>query len=197
MNEVKKDINQFISLGNEYIIRGQYEKALDIYITALEHNSDHYLIRNALGEIYFIQKEFIVAADNFWLAALDESKQIDFKLIHNNKIKQFTQLQRKKQEIIHAKKIILNYTRKTGISLFADQYENPLKKNIQQAIINLYRQKIDPCGYKAYTEADPQTLKRVEKNIQMIGYRFLKKKNSEQKKNSLEKILKQYKDILI
>lgn len=188
MEDIEKEVNQFVTLGKEYIIRGQYEKAYSSYNKALEHNPDHYLIRNALGEVYFIKKEFISAADNFWLAALDHSSCLDFQLMTNDKIVDPTQLKIKNQTIYKAKKIALDYAGKTGLALFADQYEDPLKKNTQQALINLYRREIDPCGYQGFVDAEPDKIIRVEKNIQMIGYRFLMKMSAERLDREREQI---------
>lgn len=175
MNQIKREVQQHLSLGKEFIIRSQYDKAYDAYNKALKYNADHYLTRNALAEVYFIQKEFISAADNFWLAAVDQSSRINFNLLNNEKLENFRLVKMREKEILRAQNILLNYSKKTGLSLFANQYENPLKKSAQQAVINLYRQEIDPCGYQGYTDANPEIINRIERNIQMIGYRFLEK----------------------
>lgn len=80
-------VEKLVTMGNDYIIRGQYEEACDFYHQALENNTDHYLIRNALGEAYFIRKEFLSAADNFWLAALNAAEDINIDLIYKTKPK--------------------------------------------------------------------------------------------------------------
>lgn len=179
MKQIKTEVDQLVSLGKEYIIRGQYERAYDSYNQALEYDPEHYLIRNALAEVYFIQKEFLSAADNFWLAAIDQSNRVDLDLINNNNIKDSILFKRKQKAIKESKKLTLDYAQKSGLALFADQYEDPLKKNTQQALINLYRHQIDPCGYSGYVDADLEKIARVEKNVTMIGYRFLRKMNLE------------------
>lgn len=194
MEKIQEEAAQLVSIGKEYIIRGQYNRAHDSYQKALKYDADHYVIRNALGEIYFIQKKFLTAADNFWLAAFDQSDRVNLDLIKNTKIKDPTLLKKKEQSISKARKIILDYTNKSGLALFAHQYEDPLKKNTQQALINQYRHQIDPCGYRGYVEADPKVLARVEKNVQMIGYRFLNKMNRDKlehlaKDSALENLL--------
>lgn len=180
MKPPKEKVDQLVTVGTEYIIRGQYEEACDFYNQALEKNADHYLIRKALGEAFFIRKEFLSAADNFWLAALDAAERINIDLIKNNKITHPRVLEKKQEAITAAQTIVFDYSQKTGLALFAHQYEDPLKKNTQQALINLYRHEIDPCGYRGYIEADPASLVRLEKNVRMVGYRFLKKMNQEQ-----------------
>lgn len=177
--KVNTRVDEVVNIGTEYIIRGLYDQACGHYKEALSSGTDHYLIRNALGEVYFIQKEFLSAADNFWLAALDAAEQINLGLLQKNRITDFRLRQKRNREMNHAKKIVLDYSKKSGLSLFAHQYEDPLKKNTQQALINLYRNHIDPCGYQGCVEADPNSLARIEKNVQMVGYRFLKKMNQE------------------
>lgn len=200
MNRLSSDIKELVSLGKESIFRGQYEKAYDYYNKSLEYNSDHYYIRNALGEIYFVRKDFLSAADNFWLAAVDQASRINIDLINNHDIKDFKIAKKREREVHLAQDIILDYAKKSGLSLFANQYEDPLKKNAQQALINLFRQKIDPCGYQGHIEEDPDVIARIERNVQMIGYRFLKKMNTEKLADSkeniiLEELLTKYKEI--
>lgn len=198
MNQISIEIKELVSLGKEAIFRGQYEKAYEYYNKSLEYDSDHYYVRNALGEIYFVRKDFLSAADNFWLAAVDQASRINIDLINNNDIKDFKIAKKREKEVLLAQDIILDYAKKSGLSLFANQYEDPLKKNAQQALINLFRQKIDPCGYLGYTDASPDVIARIDRNVQMIGYRFLKQMNIEKLSDHkedfiLEELLTKYK----
>lgn len=179
MKPPKVKVDELVTVGNEYIIRGQYEEACNFYHQALEQNADHYLIRKALAEAFFIRKEFLSAADNFWLAALNAAERVNIDLIKNNKITHPRVLEKKQVTVNAAQTIVFDYSLKAGLALFAHQYEDPLKKNTQQAFINLYRHEIDPCGYRGYIEADPSNLVRLEKNVRMVGYRFLKKMNQQ------------------
>ena len=143
MNQISIEVKKLVSLGQDSIFRGQYEKAYEYYNKSLEYDADHYQIRNALGEIYFVRKDFLSAADNFWLAAIDQASRINIDLINNHEIKDFKIAKKREKEVHLAQDIILDYAKKSGLSLFANQYEDPLKKNAQQALINLFRQKID------------------------------------------------------
>lgn len=200
MEEKKSEFSQFVTLGKECIIRGQYDQAYKSYNQALNHEPDHYLVRNALAEVYFIQKEFLSAADNFWLAAVNEASFINLDLIKNDQIQNPIFLRKRQVAILKAREIIQDYAYKAGLSLFAHRYEDPLKKNTQQALINLFRHQIDPCGYRGYVDADPEMIARVERNVSMIGYRFLKETTHNHlddfpEEPALEDLLARFKDL--
>lgn len=78
---VKESFQELVKKGEDLIIRGRYDSANDVYNQALKINTDHYLIRNAIGELKFINKEYLSAADNFYLAAADAADRINLGLL--------------------------------------------------------------------------------------------------------------------
>lgn len=180
----KKEILRLVKIGKELIIGGQYNNAHDFYDKALEYEPENYIARKGLGELMFIDKEYLAAADNFYIAAVDESYQINLDMLLNEKNTDPEQILRKREEIREATLLLEGYSKKAGLALFAYQHDNPLEKNARQAAINIYRNEIDPCGYSGYTDANKDTLVKIEKEVEAVGYRFFKMMNKKTKEDS-------------
>lgn len=171
---IKEDFQDLIKEGNDLILRGRYDSAQNTYNKALQINPDHYLIRNAIGELLFIKKEYVAAADNFYLAALDAANRIDIRLILNDSSSNLEAIMKKNDEVKKATHLLQNYSKKSGLALFAHQYDEPTETNPRQARINRFRIKIDPCGYCGCTELELQSKVRLDREIISIGKRFMK-----------------------
>lgn len=97
-------------MGKDLIIKGQYNQAHEFYDKALEYEPENYLTRQGLGELMFIDKEYLAAADNFYIAAVDEFYQINLDMILNENISETEIILRKNEEIREAKLLLENYS---------------------------------------------------------------------------------------
>lgn len=175
---VKENFQELVKKGEDLITHGRYDKAQDIYNRALEINPTHYLIRNAIGELMFINKEYMAAADNFYLAALDAANRIDLGLLLSNSSSKLELIMKRNEEVKKATHLLHNYSKKSGLAIFAHQYDEPTKTNPRQAKINRFRIKVDPCGYCGCTDLDPKLQVILDKEVRTIGKRFMKMMNT-------------------
>lgn len=175
---VKESFQELIKRGEDLIVHGRYDKAQEVYNKALEINPDHYLVRNAIGELMFINKEYLAAADNFYLAAFDAANRIDIGLLLSDSSSKLKLIMKKNDEVKKATYLLQDYSKKSGMALFAHQYDEPTEKNPRQAKINIFRTRIDPCGYRGNTDIDPKLQVRLEKEIKNVGQRFMKMMNT-------------------
>lgn len=173
-----ESFQDLVKKGDDLILRGRYNSAYEIYNKALEINPNHYLIRNALGELMFIKKEYLAAADNFYLAANDAGSRIDLGLLSSDTTSKLKLIMKKNDEVKKATQLLEDYSKKAGIALFAYQYDEPTEINPRQAKINQFRIKVDPCGYCGSTELEPKLEARLEREVIAIGKRFLKMMNA-------------------
>ncbi len=181
---VKENFQKLVKKGEDLIIHGRYDRAHEVYNKALEINPDHYLIRNALGELMFINKEYLAAADNFYLAAYDAANRIDLGLILNDSSSKLELIMKKNDEVKKATHLLQDYSKKSGLALFAHQYDEPTEINPRQARINRFRIKIDPCGYCGCTDLEPRIEVRLNREVTTIGKRFMKMMNTKVIKES-------------
>lgn len=175
---VTESFQELVNRGEELIQRGRYDSAYDVYNKALEINPDHYLVRNALGELMFIKKEYLAAADNFYLAASDAASRINLGLLLSDSSAKLKLIMKKNEEVKKATNVLRDYSKKAGMALFAHQYDEPTETNPRQATINRFRIKIDPCGYCGSTDIDAKLEVRLEREVRTIGKRFLKMMNT-------------------
>lgn len=178
MTVIQESFQELMKKGEDFIIRGRYDSANKMYNKALKINPNHYLIRNALGELQFINKEYLSAADNFYLAAADAADRINLGLLLSDSSSKLELIMKKNEEVKKATHLLQDYSKKTGLSLFAHQYDEPTEITPRQAKINRFRIEIDPCGYCGPTDLDPKSDIRFTREVQIIGKRFLKIMNS-------------------
>lgn len=181
---VKENFRELLDRGEDLILRGRYESAQKVYDQALEINPDHYLVRNAIGELMFINKEYIAAADNFYLAAFDAASRLNLGLLSSDSSTKLALIMKKNEEVKKATQILQDYSKKSGIALFAHQYDEPTETNPRQAKINRVRIEMDPCGYCGCTDLDPNLEVRLEREITTIGKRFMVMMNGKMKEES-------------
>lgn len=169
----KQNIKELVQMGEDLIARARYDRAHELYNKALEIEPGHYLIRNALAELMFIKKEYIAAADNFYLAAFDESNRIDLGLLLSDSSTKLELIMKKNDEAKKAMHLLQDYAEKSGMSLFAHKYDEPTEVNPRQAKIDRFRMEFDPCGYSGCTNLDPRLQVRLDQEVRKIGKQFM------------------------
>lgn len=177
MIQVQRKALKLVTRGKDFVIRGQYDNAKEAYHKSLEYLPDYYLTRNGIGELMFINKEYIAAAENFYLAAVDEVDRMDLNILTLENISSHDLLVKKEELMKEVTQLLNNYTYKSGLALYAHQYDNPIEKTPRQAAINCFRNEVDPCGYSGFTEADADLLVDIEKEVKSVGTRFLRTMN--------------------
>lgn len=175
---VNESFQELVKKGEDLILRGRYDSAQDIYKKALEINPDHYLVRNAIGELMFIKKEYLASADNFYLAAFDSANRVNLSLLLSDSSSKLELIMKKNEEVKKATHLLQDYSKKSGLALFAHQYDEPTETSPRQAKINSFRIKIDPCGYCGSTELDSKLQVRLNREVTTIGKRFMKMMNA-------------------
>lgn len=175
---VNESFQELVKKGEDLILRGRYDSAQEIYNKALEINPDHYLVRNAIGELMFIKKEYLASADNFYLAAFDSANRVNLSLLLGDSSSKLELIMKKNEEVKKATHLLQDYSKKSGLALFAHQYDEPTETNPRQAKINRFRIKIDPCGYCGSTELDSKLQVRLNREVTTIGKRFMMMMNA-------------------
>lgn len=177
MIDIENEILKLVNLGWSQQASGQYNDAHHSYLKALEYNRNHQLIRDAMGKLLFVEREYLASAENFYIAAVNDFSQFSLDLIFSEKIlgKKHRLLQEKEAQ--KARDLLMSYAFKTGFSLMAHQYDNPIAKTSRQAAINFYRKKYDPYGYSNVRDINPGKMKLIEENARMIGFDFFDSMN--------------------
>lgn len=175
---VKENFQELVKKGEDLIIHGRYTHAHEVYNQALEINPDHYLIRNAVAELMFINKDYLAAADNFYLAALDAAKRINLSLLLSDSSSKLELIMKKNDEVKKATQLLQDYSKKSGLALFAHHYDEPTETNPRQAKINRFRIQVDPCGYCGCTDLDSKMQVQLDREVRTIGKRFMKMMNT-------------------
>ena len=172
MIDIEKEILRLVNLGWDQQASGKYGDAYHSYSEALKYNSNHKLVRNALGKLLFIEREYLASAENFYIAAVNDFSHLDLELIFNQGILDKNLQLLKETESKKAYDLLTGYAFKSGFSLFAHQYDNPIAKSSRQAVINFYRKKYDPYGYSNIIDVNPAKIILVEENAKRFGYDF-------------------------
>lgn len=177
MMDIDKEILRLVNLGWEQQASGKYADAYHYYLEALEHNPNHQLTRNALGKLFFIQRKYLASAENFFIAAVNDFSHLNLDLIVNEEFLDKKLQVLKEEETQKAYDLLINYAFKTGFSLVAHQYDNPIAKTSQQAAINYYRKKYDPYGYSNVMDINPGKMILIEDNAKKYGFDFFASMN--------------------
>lgn len=172
MIDADKEILRLVDLGWNQLANGKYDEAYHYYIKALEYNSNHQLIRNAMGEFLFIKREYLASAENFYIATVNNFSHPDLDLIFSKNYLDKELRLLKEAEIQKAHDLLMDYAFKTGFSLLAHQYDNPIAKTSLQAAINFYRSKYDPYGYSNVLDVNPGRMRLIEVNATKVGFDF-------------------------
>lgn len=177
MIDIEKEILRLVNLGWNQQASGKYTDAYHSYSEALEYNSNHKLIHKALGELLFIERKYLASAENFYIAAVNDFYYLDLELIFSETVVDKHIQLLKETESQKAFNLLTDYAFKTGFSLFAHQYDNPIAKTSRQAVINFYRKKYDPWGYSNILDVNPAKMILVEENAKRFGYDFFASMN--------------------
>lgn len=177
-----KKILELVRLGWNQRTKGQYKNAYTSYNKALEYNSKHWLVRNAMAELLFIDRKYLSAAENYYIAAVDNSTCLSLDLIFNENLSDKDYIVLRNHRIEKAERLLINYAMKTGIAVFAHQYDNPTDKTPQQAVINRYRNEYDPYGYSSFTDVTSLQMKQITEKAIGFGYDFLDTMNQRQRR---------------
>lgn len=172
MIDIDKEILRLVNLGWDQQASGKYADAYHSYLEALEYNPNHQLTRNALGKLLFIKREYLSSAENFFIAAVNDFSHLNLDLIVNEDFLDKKLRILKENETKKAHDLLMSYAFKTGFSLFAHQYDNPIAKTSQQATINYYRKKYDPYGYSNVIEVNPGKMLLIKENAKNLGLDF-------------------------
>lgn len=172
MIDIDKEVVDLMNLAWSQQTKGRYDDAYHSYLEALKYSPNHPLIRNALGKLLFIQRDYLSSADNFYLAAVHDFSHLNLELIFSEKFLDRENRQLKEEEIQKAYDLLMGHAFKAGFSLFAHQYDNPISKTSQQAVINFYRKKYDPYGYSNVMEVNPGRMLLIEEKSKILGFDF-------------------------
>lgn len=177
MIDIDKEILHLVNLGWNQQTNGQYNDAYHSYLKALEYNPNHPMIRNALGKLLFIEREYLASAENFYIAAVSDFSHLNLDLIFSKDFLDKKLRTLKEEETHKAHELLIKYAFKTGFSLLAHQYDNPIARTSQQAAINFYRKKYDPYGYSNVMDVNPGKMILIEENATKVGFDFFASMN--------------------
>lgn len=177
MIDIEKEVSRLVSIGWNQQVKGQYENAYHSYLKALEYNANHQLIRNAIGELLFIEREYLTSAEHFYIAAANDFSHLNLDLVFGNTFLNKNLRLLKEEETQKVYDLLMGYAFKAGLSLLAHQYDNPVAKTSRQAAINFYRQKYDPYGYSNIREVNPGKMKLIEAHAQRLGFDYFDSMN--------------------
>lgn len=172
MIDIDEEVFRLVNLGRKHQAVGRYKDAHDTYLKALEYDSDHQLVRNAIGELLYIEREYLESAGNFYVAAVNDFSHLNLDLIFSNDFLDRNDREEKEKETQKAYDLLLNYAIKTGFSLLAHQYDNPVARTSRQAAIDFYRQKYDSYGYSNVLDINPGRMRLIEDHAQRLGFDY-------------------------
>lgn len=177
MIDIEKEIIDLVNLGWSQQASGRYVDAYHSYVKALEYNSNHQLTRNALGKLHFIERDYLVSADHFYVAAVNDFTHLNEDLIFNEKFLDKKLRLLKEEELQRTHDLLNDYAFHAGFSLFAHQYDNPIARTSRQAAINYYRKKYDPSGYSNNMEVNPGKMILIQEEAKRFGFDFFNSMN--------------------